>query len=811
MRWRLLPLILLPSLVFGNTQKSKPIYDFSKGLDTYHSSLSLPDGYVQASLNGFFDAQAPFSKRSGFQVAFTTRAYSFQQEWTYVDQTNTSWIIVRASDTIIANSLSGTASVKIATVSANNLVGEANAFGNAFFVDQAQGVYYWNGSSTTMVVGSPTGSLISQFHNRLWVSGAAIPNGNQVYGSALFSGTTWQTNINPSDPVQLTAGLQDNFDNVTAMYVYLDTMYVFKHYAIFGLYGFDQTTFQISQLTQECGCIDGNSIQTFNGGLKFVSLRGVEDFNGYSCTRISDPVKNLVDQAIQAGGFSQQSWKQDTASDFNSGSGVYIDTTTSPGFVQLQGYHDVFSSLSNWAPNGINGSGGMSVSGGIVSSNNSGLNQIAWINTNSGIVRYSTSTIYQSMSYSFNSTAANSQSIQLAVGNLTGISNTSTGNYNVKASPQSGGTQLDIIVSAAGGAAQATITTTTIDTNYHTLAMQVDPNQKITVYFDGQSMMNYTSPWGLTFSTFTNASIFCLDNSVGSYNCSVKSFDETSSSGSFKSQSHFVSSGTWGNFQSVYNLNGGSITFSICESANSTMIPSTCAAQSPNAQITISTGAYVQWYSTFTVTAATATPNIDNATVQWFTGSRQVPMASTVWDNRYWLSLTTSTVDTANDAVLVLSSKGSWGLLDIHAGGLTQYKGNLYHSDSNSTGNVYLDNSGTTDNGSNINAYLQTKDFKSDDLNSDNYFNSLYMSMDPGSSACTGTVSYFLDHNESSGFMLSTVQQSEFSASIALKIPFSLGTNQNFGHVISFKYQENDSCGLNLYGFSPYFMERPVQ
>lgn len=178
MKWgRLIPILFASSLVFGapQSQKVKPIYDFSKGLDTYHSSLSLPDGYVQSSLNGFFDSQGPFTKRSGYQVIFSTKTYSFQQEWTYTDPNNNSWIIVRASDTLIANSLSGSASVKVATVSVNNVVSEANAFGNAYFTDQTQGVYYWNGSSVTFVAGSPLGSLITSFHNRLWSLAQPFP------------------------------------------------------------------------------------------------------------------------------------------------------------------------------------------------------------------------------------------------------------------------------------------------------------------------------------------------------------------------------------------------------------------------------------------------------------------------------------------------------------------------------------------------------------------------------------------------------------------------------------------------------------
>ena len=198
------------------------------------------------------------------------------------------------------------------------------------------------------VAGSPHGSFITQFHNRLWASGAAVPNGSQIYSSAFFK---WEPfgalGPNPTDPVQLTAGLQDNFDNVTAMYAYLDTLYVFKHYSIFSLSGFDQSSFLMSFVSSECGCIDQSSIQTFGGALKFVSLRGVENFDGYRCTRISDPVKDKVDPAIQVGSFAQSSWVQSQQADWQAGTinpsgslnltiatpnvvlstGIFVDTT----------------------------------------------------------------------------------------------------------------------------------------------------------------------------------------------------------------------------------------------------------------------------------------------------------------------------------------------------------------------------------------------------------------------------------------------------------------------------------------------------
>ena len=225
--------------------------------------------------------------------------------------------------------------------------------------------------------------------------------------------------------------------------------------------------------------------------------------------------------------------------------------------------------------------------------------------------------------------------------------------------------------------------------------------------------------------TFTNS-----DYSLGSL--SSQSL-VAASSGSFKSQIKNVGSiNTWGNFSVQDILNDGNIVFSICSSTNSNMsAPLSCASQTPNSQITVSTGVtgtgiYTQWFATFTVTAATQTPTLQSGTVQWFTGSAQVPMASTVWDNRYWLSLTTTTADRANDAVLVLNSRGAWAPFDIHAGAFTQYKNSLYAADSLASGNIYLENQGFSDNGNAINAFIKTRELSMGDLASDDYLYAVY-------------------------------------------------------------------------------------
>jgi hypothetical protein len=754
--------------------KNQPfkVNDFSKGVDTYHNPLTLPDGFSQDSLNVLFDEKAPVSKRQGFTTAWSTSsARSFTGLWTYTDATNTTWQIARSSTNITASNLAGSI-VAVATVSASNIVGETNAFGNAYFVDQTQGLYYWNGTSTTYVANTPKGSIITQFHNRLWITGAAVPNGNQLYGSAYYSGNTWTTGLNDTDPVQYSIGLQDNFDNVTAEYVYLDALYLFKHYSIFTLTGFGQSSFQISQLTQECGCIDGNTIQTYNGGLKFVSLRGAEDFNGYSCKRISDPVKDKVDPGIQIGGFSSQSWVQSQTSDWLAGTIFQLDTTTYSQSIALVNISTVITnnSFETGDFTGWTAQAGWSVSAG------------PW----SGKVPFDGSYAAQSTyvdvypnTYSLSLVSSSNHSVVFSSNVFVYASN----NWEKQTLPVSllSGTTVQIILTDANGSSL------TSNAFYYS-------GEKILSWRD--QLASQTPQRINTFDFFDSNSNLLTDYS----------------SGTFKSQVHNIPSiSSWGNLSSQESLNGGNIVFSICTSSMVTMTPSTCTVNSGNSQIANTTNTYVQWYATFTVTAATQTPILNSVTVQWFTGLKPIPMASTVWDNRYWLSLTTTTSDTANDAVLVLNSQGAWSIFDIHAGAFTQYKNSLYHADSQATGNIYLDNQGWADNGNPIRAYIHSKDLPLGDFSTDDYLYALYPSaMNSGS--CNMSVSYDMDGNPTQ-YPLGPIGLNEYADMTAVRLPFPVDSaHQDFGQSMSMTFGTNDaSCGWQFLGAEGLYKSRPNQ
>ncbi len=876
----------------GDRQNFK-VYDFSKGLDTYHNPSSLPDGFVQDAQNVLFDAQAPVQKRAGFTYSWGTKAYSYTGLWTYNDQTNTTWQIARSSDQITASNLAGSV-VVVATVSANNVVGEANAFGNAYFVDQTQGVYYWNGSVTVYVSSSPLGSIITQFHNRLWVTGAAVPNGNQLYGSGYYSGTSWTTGPLATDPVQYSIGLQDNFDNVTAEYVYLDTLYLFKHYAISALYGFDQTSFLISNLTQECGCIDGGSIQTFNGGLKFVSLRGVEDFNGYTCKRISDPVKDKLDPAISISAYNSSSWIQTSQTDWQLGTmspANSLSTTISPGDVVVSsfGATDTFSSgtfnntfiynggvvLStsdanvannsfdsltggipdNWTSSGFVATANQDSSGScgakifpkdgsffvesnvVLSPPSSTLtlldkngNALATIS-----IPFSTCTGWYQAGF-ISGTIPPRTYVQLR---LTSGSDLITSNFfltsgvyphvwanAIQVTPGFYRMAFDLEELGASSISSGTYTSPAFNlglaTPTYTLIQPSYTTADFAPAFSIQTATSASGSWkdlsqdingGKSFNTYARY-ISTFTSGAGDMLTSLNSVPIVSrDTGTFTSQSHNISTVTaFGNFSATTDLSsGGNIAFSVCTANNAAMTGKKCASQALNSQVSVSTNIYVQVIASFTITAATNSPTFSDVVIQSFSGTRAPPMVSTIWDNRYWLGLTTSTADSSNDAVIVLNTRGAWSDLNIHAGAFTQYKNGLYHADSNPTGNVYLDNQGFSDNGSAINAYVKTKDESLGDVAADDYLYVVYPSAS-NTGSCAMSVQYDMDHSGNI-MSLGSPLLSEFSSRRGVRLPFPIdSTHQLFGQSVNFTFGTNDaSCDFQFFGAEMLFKTRPIQ
>ena len=351
------------------------ISNFSGGLNTNYDSLTIQDNEVASSLNMLWDVDNSADLRDGFTNSISSSSLSYTGAWSYTDANNSNWVVVLSSDAIRAGVPGGSFTVRVATVPSGGVVNAVVAFNSIWFTDQTQGVYYWNGTSTTYVTGSPRGKFIDTFRNRILVAGLATPNQNQTYLSGFLNGQNWTTGTLSTDAAVISFGLQDNQDSITGTFTgFNDLAVVFKKQSIWALFGFDTTDFQVRTLNREVGCIDQRSIQPFRGGIVFASLRAVEYFDGSNAYPISDKVKNLIDPALN-NAFSLKSWSQSSAEDFQAGSFVptaNLSTIISPGNLTVSSFSVTEnSSASGWST-GTSSNMAVGISSISLATNNSG-------------------------------------------------------------------------------------------------------------------------------------------------------------------------------------------------------------------------------------------------------------------------------------------------------------------------------------------------------------------------------------------------------------------------------------------------------
>lgn len=883
-------------------EKNLPMTNFSGGLNTYNSPLTIQDNEVKSALDVLFDEDNAVTKRKGFTTCGSSSSYSYDSGWAYTDSANQSWLIVRSSDAIMAASSPCNFTVRIATVAANDLVNAVNAFGNIYFVDRTQGVYYWNGTATSYVSGSPKGNLIAEFRNRLWVAGLNIPNGNLLYGSKYLDGSTWATGSLAIDPVILTVGLNDNFDNVSALFSgYNDTLTLFKARSIYALYGFDQSDFSLRILNREVGCMDQRSIQPFMGGLVFLSQRGFEFFDGLNATWISKGIKNLVDPSTLAS-LNLKSWTENNEADFSDGASVptgRVSSTVLPGYVTVSTFGVTpttdadFNAGTHFGTESFNGSVHYSTNSyGLTNRFDAGFesttgwtfdaaanrvlsttNKNCTTTPSSGsyfldvarptngntiraeLVECSGSTVLDALTIPFaqNSctwtirylTESNARrSVKLRIQDTTTATTlavtacfletgqsieiaTATDGY---AFPPGELFKFDnlIVTDVQPESNTYRWTSPAYDTTFSSSIVKIESVSMtiddITPTFGLQHSTSSSGPWANLTTTvdgndWANRYLRVISTfPVVSTSDGLSTLDAFTlvarSTGSFYSEVNYSPNlSSWGLFTAQKQDNGGTHTFYMRSSTSPFTVTSstpTWTAATSGAQVPVSTGAYKQVRDDFTITAATSTPSLDFFRVEWYEGVRRPPMASAIYDNRYWVSLTTSTSDSQNSATLVLSKGPVWSLFSISAGAYILYKGNLYHAGNSSNGKVYTDWQGYNDDGAAINAYFQTKDYMPDGWMTDKLVKSLHLLAEP--LGAYGLNSWYEVDRSGTLYPFSPITVDELSGKTSMNLAVPASTSYApFGKSLSVKFGNSTvDQPMKVYGGSLVYEPRPI-
>ncbi|MFA5026402.1 MAG: hypothetical protein WC713_00870 [Candidatus Methylomirabilota bacterium] len=211
---------------------------------------------------------------------------------------------------------------------------------------------------------------------------------------------------------------------------------------------------------------------------------------------------------------------------------------------------------------------------------------------------------------------------------------------------------------------------------------------------------------------------------------------------------------SWGNFTCNTVPNNGSLTFYISTgtTCGNVISPSTANwnAQTNNSVIAVATSAYVAYRVLFDLDTATETPTLQDCTIAWNDGETRPPAASAIYQDRYYLSHSSSTSSGAvNDHILVLDKNDKWTLFDDHnCYSLANYERKLYCGSANANGYVYQMDSGKDDDGSSFTSSIRTKAYSFGQPDARKQFNRLGLELDPepnDSDSINLSLSYYVD------------------------------------------------------------------
>lgn len=174
---------------------------------------------------------------------------------------------------------------------------------------------------------------------------------------------------------------------------------------------------------------------------------------------------------------------------------------------------------------------------------------------------------------------------------------------------------------------------------------------------------------------------------------------------------------SWGNFRPVTAIvGGGAISYWTTSGTSCNQVTrdtATWTVQTANSVVAVATNTYLGIKVYESPYTSSDTTRLDAITVDWKEGNGIPVMASVVFKDRYYLFYTTSVVQTAyNNNTIIYDRNDKFTLFDgINAGAAVVYDNKLYTGDSQNTGYIYQQSTGTTDNGGNYSFKIKTSDY----------------------------------------------------------------------------------------------------
>ena len=331
------------------------------GLVSRFASTQIPDHCLTEATNVYLDEDIGIVRRKGFAKDNATALANSRPVrgiWPFRATDGTEYKVVLSSETMYQSSGGAYAAIS-PTINGLSLTQDmdcAQCLGRLYCVNGSQSMFFWDGiSSTGSVSGAPTCSQVECHRNRV-VLGNCSGTLSQLRLSGELDGTDWTIPSTPAStsPASISIGGVNDGNNILCLQgVYQDILVVGKRDSTWGLYGFDRRDFAVRQLSWEVGCVEPRSAREKQGSLYWLSRRGVEKMTGPSIERVSDPIRDLIDTIIVAGGNTRTA--QDTSqTDFEagnltaSGAGAPISATISPGNIVPSSWSVTHTLKADW-------------------------------------------------------------------------------------------------------------------------------------------------------------------------------------------------------------------------------------------------------------------------------------------------------------------------------------------------------------------------------------------------------------------------------------------------------------------------------
>ena len=619
----------------------------------------LGEKYSPDCLNVLTDEFGVISKRRGYTPYLTSplsELQPFRSMYAYGQQGGGSFLIYESSSSVYYSPGDGTSNAIIQArdtgyrhtyaILKDFLYGSNGSQDLWRSSCSASGVYteFTVANSTNMV----KARYICSYYNKMFYAGVDGARSTVYWSKYLVP-----LNINAFNYVNINA--QDG-DIITGMFVTSDNkMKVFKTYSTWELYptGVDssgETNFDFRNLSMSIGCLYQQTIDELNGYVAFVSARGVEQYDG-AFNLISQPIDNFI-KTLNQFKITQGTLIYDTAPDWGNGSGVNIDTTTTSGSVIMPS---------------------------------------TWSYTSTNIVNSYIWTRYLRQSFL---TSSQNDLLSIEISNIDTRSLSDFARCSVYDNTYTLIKTTTIAkVNQSWIIDLSTITITKSSTYYFTITAVGTPVFAWPeVYVGVDNFYPYgkcqyspdNSTWTDGYYTFSSSS----DTALSDINFFLTYSESATYTTAISTATNFTSWGTVTINDS--KPTGSSISYYVQTStANDNRVTRPYYPISNGGVVPTTVGGYIWITSSFTRTSATAEPLINSYRINYYSSGANPPCAK-VFDNRYWLFVSTDASNPINNVVLCYQKTGEWTVFNnIYAGATTIFRNNFYTGSSQNTGKIY--------------------------------------------------------------------------------------------------------------------------